>query len=98
MNPIKENFTVSAKLIGGEDAEAIIDLMREKNSQLAIENKGSYWAITAENADLEFDMAEIGEALGHGYSVTNFLAVLASYKGEIDVRDNSVIIKVFAPS
>lgn len=98
MNPIRENFTVSAKLIGGEDAEAIVELMRENNSHLAIENNGSYWAITAEKEDLVFDMEEISEALGHSYTVTNFLAVLASYKGEIDVRDNSVVIKVFAPS
>ena len=98
MNPIHENFTVSAKLIGGEDAEAIVDLMREANPQLAVEDNGAYWAITADNESLVFDMSEISEALGHSYTVNNFLTVLASYKGEIDVRDDSVVIKVFAPS
>jgi len=98
MSMITENFTVSAKLIGGEDAEAIVDLMRENNQKLAIENNGSYWAITAENEDLIFDMESISEELGHAFSVANFLAVLASYKGDIDVRDDSVVIKVFAPS
>lgn len=98
MNSIHENFTVSAKLIGGEDAEAIVDLMRESNPLLSIEDNGSYWAITADNESLVFDMADISEALGHAYSVNNFLAVLASYKGEIDVRDDSVVIKVFAPA
>ncbi len=97
MNPIKENFTVSARLIGGDDAEAIVDLMRENNPALAIEDNGSYWSITADNEDLIFEMDEIGEAMGHDYSVTKFLGILASYKGEIEVRDNAVAIKVFAP-
>jgi hypothetical protein len=98
MSPIKENFSVSAKLMGGEEAEAVVELVREKNPRLAIVDHGSYWSITAEREALVFDMSEVAEALGHPYTVTNFLTILASYKGEIDVRDASVVIKEFAPA
>lgn len=97
MSAITENFTVSARLMGGDDAEVIIDFLQENNPKLSVEDHGAYWSITADNEDLLFDMSEIGEAMGHPYSVSSFLAILASYKGEIDVRDDSVVIKVFAP-
>lgn len=97
MSLITENFTVSAHLMGGDDAEVVVEVMQEINPALAVENNGAYWSITADNEDLLFDMSAIGEAMGHAYSVTNFLGILASYKGEIEVRDDAVAIKVFAP-
>ena len=98
MNPIKENFTVSAKLIGGEEAEIIVELMREKHAELQIDDNGAYWSLTINHSALVFDMNEISEAMGHDYRVTNFLTILASYKGEIDVHDDGVVIKEFAPA
>lgn len=97
MSAITENFTVSAHLMGGDAAEAIVELMQETDPALAIEDNGAYWSITADNEDLLFAMNAISEAMGHAYSVTNFLGILASYKGEIEVRDDAVAIKVFAP-
>jgi hypothetical protein len=98
MNPIAENFTVSARLIGGDVSEIVVDLMREAHPDMVVEDNGSYWSISVNNKDLVFDMDAISEALGYRFTVTSFLGILASYKGEIDVRDNAVVIKVFAPA
>jgi hypothetical protein len=42
-------------------------------------------------------MDELTEEMGFPYSVAKFLAVLTTYKGDIDVGDNAVTIRVFAP-
>jgi hypothetical protein len=62
-----------------------------------VEDHQSYWSITGDRTDLVFDMESISEALGHPFRVAGFLTILASYKGEIDVRDDSVVIRQFAP-
>lgn len=95
---ISENFSVSAKLIAGEEAECIADLMEECYPNLVVEDHQSYLSLTVDNEQLVFDMDDIAEEMGSPYSVTKFLAILASYKGDIDVGDNTVSIAVFAPT
>ncbi|MFA7555474.1 MAG: MmoB/DmpM family protein [Spongiibacteraceae bacterium] len=94
---VTENFTVSAKFLGGEEAEIISELMQDLYPSIVVEDFGSYRALTVDGEQLVFDMGEIAEEIGSAYTVTNFLAILVSYKGDIDVGDDSITIKVFAP-
>jgi hypothetical protein len=91
------NNIVSAKLMGGEEAEVIADVMSAKLPGLVVEDHESYLALTTDGQDLIFDMDELTEEMGFPYSVAKFLAVLTTYKGDIDVGDNAVTIRVFAP-
>ncbi|GAB3100357.1 hypothetical protein G8770_04235 [Aestuariicella hydrocarbonica] len=97
MSELQGNNIVSAKLIWGEEAEIISEVMMDKVPGLVVEDNESYLSLTVDGKDLEFDMNEIAEEMGHAYSVGKFLAVLTTYKGDIDVGDDSVSIRVFNP-
>jgi|GEM_PF-1153443 len=91
------NDLVSAKLMAGEEGEVIAALMAERVAGLMVTDHESYIDLSAVGCDLDFDMAAIGEELGFPYSVSRFLAVLATYKGDIEVGDDRVVIRVFSP-
>lgn len=93
MSTITENHTVSAKLMGGEQAGIICDLMEELYEHVDVIDSGSYVSIETQEPELIFDMAEISEVMGHSYSVSNFLAILTTYKGFIEVNDDNVVIR-----
>lgn len=93
MSQINENHTVSAKLIGGDEASVICELMEEMFDHVTITDMGSYINIETQEPELIFDANEIADAMGSPYSVSRFLAVLATYKGFIEVNDDNVIIR-----
>lgn len=93
MSMIAENHSVSVKLINGDEADIICDLMEELNDDLIIEDHATYITIQREREELRFPMDEIAEAMGRPYTVSNFLAVLATYKGYIEVNDDNVVIR-----
>jgi MmoB/DmpM family protein len=97
MTKLVGNDSVSAKLIGGEEAEVIAETMLESVEGLTVEDHGSYLSLDLDGGDLVFDMNQISEELGFPYSVTKFLAILTTYKGEIEVGDDAVFIRVFSP-
>lgn len=93
MSQINENHSVSVKLINGDEADVICDLMEELNNDLIIEDHGTYITIQREREELLFPIDEISEAMGRPYTVSNFLTVLATYKGYIEVNDDNVVIR-----
>ncbi len=88
---LRENHTVSAKLMAGEEAEAIADAVLLDNPDAQVEDHGSYLTIEAER-ELAFEMPAISETLGRAYDVPTFLVVLTSYTGQVDVQDERVVI------
>lgn len=93
-NPtIKANHTVSAKLMGGDESSVICDLMEELFDHVTIIDSHSYVSIETQEPELIFDMEEISEAMGSPFSISNFLAIMATYKGFIEVNDDNIIIR-----
>ncbi len=88
---LREKHTVSAKLMAGEEAEAIVDAILLDNPEAEVEDHGAYVAIEGER-ELVFEIPAIAESLGRAYDVPTFLVVLASYTGQIDVQDDRVVI------
>ena len=92
-NPIpRANHTVSAKLISGEEAEAIVAAVAAANPHALIENHGPYFSIHAER-EIDFDLAGISEELGRPYDIPTLLGVLASYTGQVNVEDARVVVR-----
>ena len=89
---LHETHAVSAKLMAGEEANAIADAVLAANPNARVENHGSYLAVGAEK-ELVFEMERIAEELGRPYDVPTFLVVLSSYTGQVDVQDERVVIK-----
>ncbi len=88
---LQETHKVSAKLIAGEEAEAIADAVLLDQPDAHVEDHGSYLSIEAER-HLAFEMSSISESLGRPYDVPTFLVVLTSYTGQVDVQDERVVI------
>lgn len=97
MHNIQANRSVSVKLMGGEEAEVIADYMLGKMEELNVEDFESYLALTVDDKDLVFEMDELSEEMGYSYTTANFLAVLTTYKGDIEVGDDFVAVRVFDP-
>jgi MmoB/DmpM family len=83
---------VSAKLMAGEEAEAIVAAVLAHNPQASFEDHGSYLSVSSPKI-LVFDIEQISEELGRPYNVPTLLVVLSSYTGQVDVQDNRLTIK-----
>lgn len=80
---------VAIFIIGGEEADAVMEQMREKNPPgLTIESRDVYWAIEAPNG-LSIDLADLSDRLGRDIQVSDFLVFLASYYGRIVIDENT---------
>ena len=89
---LRETHRVSAKLMAGEEADAIVAAAYVDNGDIEVEDHGSYITINGPER-LEFSIETITEELGRPYDVPTLLVVLASYTGQVEVQDDRVFIK-----
>ncbi len=89
---LQRTHKVSAKLMAGEEADAIVAAAYVDNASIEVEDHGSYITINGSER-LEFSIETIIEELGRPYDVPTFLVVLASYTGQVEVQDDRVFIK-----
>jgi hypothetical protein len=92
---LKVSHKVTAKLINGGDAEAVVAVMLAANPSAVVKDYGSYLSLENEGP-LFFNLTDIGEELGYKYDVPTFLTILASYTGQVDVQDDTVSITEIA--
>ena len=89
---LQETHRVSAKLMAGEEADAIVAAAYVDNGDIEVEDHGSYITINGPER-LEFSIETITEELGRPYDVPTLLVVLASYTGQVEVQDDRIFIK-----
>ena len=89
---LRETHAVSAKLIAGEEADAIANVACADNDGVVVEDHGSYITLSG-TGNIELRIDSIEEELGRPYDVPTLLAVLASYTGQVDVEDDRVYIR-----
>ncbi len=89
---VGKSYPVSAKLMAGEEAEAIVAAVLANNPAATVADHGSYLALSSPDA-LVLDTVAISEELGRPYDVPTLLVVLASYTGQVEVQDTRLTIK-----
>ena len=89
---LQQTHKVSAKLMAGEEADAIVAAAYVDNANIEVEDHGSYITINGPER-LEFSIETIIEELGRPYDVPTLLVVLASYTGQVEVQDDRIFIK-----
>ena len=89
---LQETHAVSAKLMAGEEADAIANAACTDNESIAIEDHGSYLTISG-SGSIMLSIESIEQELGRPYDVPTLLVVLTSYTGQVDVEDDRVYIK-----
>jgi hypothetical protein len=88
---IHESNKVGIKVIGGEEAEAVAEVVAAAYPEAEIEHYPAYISIEVPNR-LVLDLPQISEQLGRPYDVPAFLVILSSYNGRISVEDERITI------
>lgn len=89
---LRETHWVSAKLMAGEEAQCIADVVADTHPDARIHDFGSYLAVEREG-ELRLDLASISEALGRPYALSMLLTILVSFNGAVDVSDDGIVIR-----
>jgi propane monooxygenase coupling protein len=87
----KARETIGISLIGSEEANAAVELIRDEMPDATISDNDCYYKIERDGL-LEFDMAKLSERLGREITVHDFLVNMTSYYGRIVVNDGIVQI------
>lgn len=84
---IEGRDTVGLVLMGSEEADVAVEMLREEQPNLRISKTNCYWMIEGEGK-IEVDVAEVGERLGRDLDMSTFLVVMTSYYGRAQVNEN----------
>ena len=80
---------VGASLIGSDETETAIELLRRDYPDVEVSDRGAYYKVERRGS-LTIDMAALGELLGRDIDVHEFLVQLSSYYGRIQVSDGKL--------
>jgi propane monooxygenase coupling protein len=83
---------VGVSLIGSDETEAAIELLRLDQPGTEVSDRGVYWKVERLGS-LTFDMAKLSELLERDIDVPEFLVQLSSYYGRIEVSDGRVELR-----
>ena len=89
--PTTGRDVVGISLMGGPDAEASVQYVRETYPDVSVSDRGSFYKIERAG-QLGFDMAEISAIAGRIIDPDIFLVSMSSYYGRIDVSGDRVDI------
>jgi hypothetical protein len=79
--------TVGIVLMGSEEADVAVEMLREERPDLRITKELTYYLIEGEGK-IEIDVNAVGERLGRDLDVPSFLVVMSSYYGRAQVDDH----------
>jgi propane monooxygenase coupling protein len=80
--------TVGMILMGSEEADVAVEMLREERPDLRITKTNCYWMIEGEGK-IEVDVNALGERLGRELDVPSFLVVMSSYYGRAQVDEHT---------
>jgi hypothetical protein len=78
--------TVGMVLMGSEEAEVVVEILREQRPDLTITHNDCYYSIEG-CGNIEIDLAEVGERLGRDLEMSSFLVVMSSYYGRVKIEE-----------
>ena len=80
--------TVGMVLMGSEEADVAVEILREERPDLRINKTNCYYMIEGEGK-IEIDVTAVGERLGRALDVPSFLVVMSSYYGRAQVNEHT---------
>lgn len=76
--------TVGLVLMGSEEAEVVVEMLREQRPDLRITDDDCYYSIEG-RGNIEVDLTEVSDRLGRDLDVASFLVIMSSYYGRIKI-------------
>ena len=86
-NKIAARDTVGMVLMGSEEADVAVEILRQERPDLKITKELTYYLIEGEKK-IEIDVEKVGEWLGRPLDVPSFLVIMSSYYGRAEVKEN----------
>jgi propane monooxygenase coupling protein len=84
---IEARNTVGLVLMGSEEADVAVEMLREERPDLTITKTNCYYMIEGEGK-IEIDVNEVGDRLGRELDVPSFLVIMSSYYGRAQVDEH----------
>lgn len=78
--------TVGMVLMGSEEAEAAVQMLREQRPDLTITYDECFYSIDG-RGKIEIDLAELSDRMGREITVSDFLVVFSSFYGRVDMDE-----------
>jgi propane monooxygenase coupling protein len=78
--------TVGMVLMGSEEAEVVVEMLREQRPDLTITHDECYYSIEG-RGKIEIDLAEVSDRLGRDLDVSSFLVIMSSYYGRVKIEE-----------
>ena len=86
---LETNDDVGMSLIAGEEAEAIVELLREQlGDRLKVRDAVTYLKLETDAGQLEVQFSDVAEMLGRPFTLSDFQTIFASYYGRPSVDDD----------
>jgi len=79
--------TVGMVLMGSEEADVAVEILREERPDLRITKELTYYLIEGEGK-IEIDVEKVSERLGRPLDVPSFLVIMSSYYGRAQVEEH----------
>jgi hypothetical protein len=84
---VQARNTVGMVLMGSEEADVTVELLRQERPDLRITKELTYYLIEGEGK-IEVDVEKVSEWLGRSLDVPSFLVIMSSYYGRAEVKEN----------
>lgn len=87
------NDDVGISIMAGEEADAIVDILRDElGDRLRVSDHVTYIKLETDAGKLEIRFADVAEALGRRFTLSDFQVVFSSYYGRPQVSDDEVAV------
>jgi hypothetical protein len=85
------NDEVGISLVPGEEADAIVALVREElGDQVQVTDAQTYVKLETSVGQIEIRLAEVADMLGRRFDLSDFQMIFASYYGRPKITDTMV--------
>jgi len=84
--PKAKGRSVLVVLMKGDEADATISAIRRDQPDATVEEHGTFWQIGAQD-ELVVDLAHVGEELGREIDLGQWLTIMTTYVGRVDIKE-----------
>jgi hypothetical protein len=90
---ILANNDVGISIFAGEEADAIIEILRENlGDRLRVTDCITYMKLETDAGKIEVKFDDVAEVLGHRFTQGDFQTVFASYYGRPSLLDDRMVV------
>jgi MmoB/DmpM family protein len=91
LEELQANDDVGMSLMAGEEADAIVDILREElGERLRVTDCITYLKLETDAGALEVRFDDVAEMLGHRFTMADFQMIFSSYYGRPHLVDDRI--------